>query len=213
MTDQIIPDFATKKVLLTIPANQSNLFQQSSFLNISQSDEYVQIMEGIDKLKNKPPLSSKIVPLQPTKKMGEILYDSRSNAKILASNVAVLLDPSYKAKLFAQIDYLHDFEDWDSQDRPLQAASFSTFLKTILFIKPTRYPGLGLSYKGNLIAAWTLDKNDLTIEFLANDKLKVVLSKQFDNDQTESSAFECPVSRLLKCLTPWDPEIWFYNAK
>lgn len=142
----------------------------------------------------------------------EDLYNSRMQAKIKASEVVTLLDPTYKSKLFDQLDYLLDSEDWNEEDTPLRTSSFSTFLKLITHVKPSRHPGLGISNSGNLIAAWTTDRNRLTIEFFPNDKVRWVLSRYFDEiEEAERSASTTSVLRLLECLAPWNPNIWFYD--
>lgn len=144
------------------------------------------------------------------KSINEQLFDATSGVKILTSQVAMHLDSTFREKLFAQIDYLHDHDDWDPEDKPVQNASFTTFLRTILYIKPKRYPGLGLSYTGNVIAAWTTGKDRLTIEFLPDDQVKWVLSKHYSNGEVERSASQSSVLRILECLAPYNPENWLF---
>ena len=144
------------------------------------------------------------------KSINEQLFDATSGVKILTSQVAMNLDSAFREKLFAQIDYLHDHDDWDPEDKPVQNASFTTFLRTILYIKPKRYPGLGLSYAGNVIAAWTTGKDRLTIEFLPDDQVKWVLSKNYSNGEVERSASQSSVLRILECLAPYHPENWLF---
>lgn len=157
------------------------------------------------------PISPASIPLShANKSINEQLFDATSSIKILTSQVAMHLDTKFREKLFSQIDYLHEFDDWDPDDKPIQKASFVTFLRTILYIKPNRYPGLGLSYTGNLIAAWTMGKDRLTIEFLPNDQVKWVLAKHYDNGEVERSASQSSVLRMLKCLAPYNPEAWFF---
>jgi hypothetical protein len=144
------------------------------------------------------------------KSINEQLFDATAEVKILTSQVAMHLDSAFREKLFAQIDYLHDHDDWDPEDKPVQKASFATFLRTILYIKPKRFPGLGLSYSGNVIAAWTTGKDRLTIEFLPNDQVKWVLSKYYGDGEVERSASQSSVLRILKCLAPYNPENWLF---
>lgn len=141
----------------------------------------------------------------------ERLFDATADVKILTSQVAMYLQPNWREKLFSQIDALHDSDEWDPQDEPLQKASFATFLKAICELRPQKRPGLGLSYSGLLIAAWTHGTNRLTIEFLANDRVKWVISKLSDREP-EYYVGQTPVSRLMEGLRPHHPTQWFANA-
>ena len=136
------------------------------------------------------------------------LFDALASAKILTSQVAMHLDQNWRNKLFHQIDFLHDPAEWELGDEPLREASFSTFLKAILNIKPERRPGLGLSSEGNLIAAWTKDSDRLTIEFLPSERVRWVLSRKAEDD-IERFAGETRVGRLFDGLKSFNPEHWF----
>lgn len=187
------------------------IFHQQGFSNKAlYSSDTNTIASRVTALRN--PISPASIPLSNTNKsINEQLFDATSSIKILTSQVAMHLDAKFREKLFSQIDYLHELDDWDPEDKPIQKASFTTFLRTILYIKPKRYPGLGLSYTGNLIAAWTVGKDRLTIEFLPNDQVKWVLAKHYDNGEVERSASQSSILRMLKCLAPYAPEIWFYK--
>jgi hypothetical protein len=119
------------------------------------------------------------------------------------------LDREWRDKLFYQLDSLHDPAEWEVEDEPIQQASFATFLKAIILIKPTCRPGLGLSYRGHLIAVWTTDTDRLTIEFLPDDRVHWVLT-QSHNDELETFSGQTAVSRLIKGLEPYNPEHWFF---
>lgn len=148
----------------------------------------------------------------PTKEMEksveERLFDATASVKILTSAVAMHLDSVWREKLFRQIDSLHDPEEWDPEDTPVRQASFNTFLKAIFQLQPNRLPGLGLSHAGFLIAAWTTGQNRLTIEFLANDRVRWVISRRHDNE-SEQYAGHTSVSRLREGLQAHHPEEWF----
>ena len=120
------------------------------------------------------------------------------------------LDAKYRERLFSQIDALHDLDEWDPDDKPIQTASFKTFLKTIVHLQPERYPSLGLSYSGNILAAWVNGKDRLTIEFLPNDIVKWVFSKSI-HEVVVRSATQAPLELLLDGLAPYHPNDWFFN--
>jgi hypothetical protein len=145
---------------------------------------------------------SRNVPLE------ERLYDARALCKIRTAAVAMHLDREWQSRLFLQIDSLMDAENWEKDDVPVTEASFITLLRLILLIRPRRRPGLGSTSAGNIIAAWTVEKDRLTIECLPHDKVRWVLSRESE-DHRESAAGHVSLSRLAAVLSPYNPERWF----
>lgn len=145
------------------------------------------------------------------KSLEERLFDALAGVKILTSQVAMHLDSEWRARLFRQLDALHDPEEWDEDGQPIQESSFATFLKAILSIRPERPPGLGLSDAGYLIASWTTAEDHLNVEFLSNDRVRWVLSRHYDHE-VERVASDTSVARLAKSLAPYCPEHWFSRA-
>jgi len=170
------------------------------------SDETKLIEHRISELRN--PVSPASLFASDEKSLEERLFDATASVKILTSQVAMHLDREWRNKLFAQLDSLHDIEEWDPDDEPIQAASFATFLKAIVQINPQRRPGLGLSHNGYLVASWTAGKDRLTIEFLQNDRVRWVLARH-RGDDVERFAGQTAVSRLIDGLTPYSPDYWF----
>jgi hypothetical protein len=175
-----------------------------------------EIARLIAKLRNEPsPASLRSTPrLAPNEQPLETrLFDALAAVKILTAQVAMHLDGECRRKLFAQLDSLHDPEEWESGDEPISQSSFATFLKAILSIRPERRPGLGLSHSGNLIAAWTTRRDRLTIEFLPNDRVRWVLGRYHDTeDEPARYAGHTHVSELVEGLSPHHPEHWFSDA-
>jgi hypothetical protein len=173
------------------------------------SEDTKEILRRVHSLRSHPsPGSLRLGEMTHDKPLELRLFDALASAKILTSQVAMHLDQNWRSKLFHQIDSLHDPAEWELGDEPLREASFSTFLKAILNIKPGRRPGLGLSSEGNLIAAWTYDSDRLTIEFLPSDRVRWVLSRRAEGD-TERFAGETRVGRLFEGLKSFNPEHWF----
>ena len=151
------------------------------------------------------PLSIKTVPIE------ERLYDARALCKTKTSAVAMHLDFEWRSRFFSQLDSLMDFENWEKEDIPITEASFTTLLRMLLFIRPARRPGLGSTSYGNIIAAWTMEKDRLTIECLPRDEVRWVLSRYLDGDR-ESATGQVALSRLLAVLAPYNPERWFAHG-
>ena len=142
------------------------------------------------------------------KSLEEKLFDATAGVKVMTSQVAMYLDSQWRSKLFNQIDFLHDVDEWEQGDEPLQRESFATFLKAICELKPKKRPGLGLTPSGQLIAAWTVGSSRLTIEFLGNGRVKWVISRIID-DEIEHYVGDTTVNRLATGLEPHHTEEWF----
>ena len=138
----------------------------------------------------------------------EKLFDATAGVKVMTSQVAMYLDSQWRSKLFIQIDFLHDVNEWEQGDKPLQRESFATFLKAICELKPKKRPGLGLTSSGQLIAAWTAGSSRLTVEFFGNGRVKWVISRMID-DETEHYVGDTTVNRLAAGLGPHHTEEWF----
>lgn len=142
----------------------------------------------------------------------ERLYDALALCKIKTSSVAMYLHNEWRTSFFLQLDSLMDADNWDDDDSPVNIASFSTLLRMLTFIKPTRRPGLGSTSSGNIIAMWTTESSDhLTIECLPNDRVRWVLSQCIDGNR-ESIAGDTPLTRLPASLSIYNPKRWFANG-
>ncbi len=89
----------------------------------------------------------------------ERLYNAQAACKIRTATVAMHLDHDWRIRFFRQLDNLMDIDNWEKDDLPVTDASFATLLRMLLFIRPKRRPGLGITNDGNIIAAWTAGKN------------------------------------------------------
>jgi hypothetical protein len=188
---------------------QSNIEYGNLFDNEILSANTNLISKSIAELKS-PSLPSTNFKSISTNSIEEVLFNTSVNVKVLTSQVAMHLSPEYRLKLFAQIDSLHTLDDWDPDDKPIQLSSFKTFLKTFVHIKPNRYPSLGLSYNGNILAAWVNNKDRLNIEFLPHDIVKWVFTKEFNGEVVRSTT-QAPIELLLDGLAPYNPNDWFFK--
>ncbi|MGH8548360.1 MAG: hypothetical protein ACRERU_07130 [Methylococcales bacterium] len=143
-----------------------------------------------------------------TAPLEERLYDARAYCKIKMSAIAMHLSQEWRSRFFSQLDSLMDIENWEKDDTPITEVSFTTFLRMILLIRPERRPGLGSTSEANILAAWTVANDRLTIECLSNDEVRWVLSWYFDGNR-ESAAGTVSLPRLNAVLTPYNPERWF----
>jgi hypothetical protein len=135
----------------------------------------------------------------------ESLFDACANVKIITSQISMHLAPGWREKLFLQIDRMHDKDEWDEEDLPVNTSSFQAFIGWMLQIEFTKGPGLGLTTTGNLIAAWTYKGSRLTLEFLPKFHVRWVVTKQID-DQVERASGTTSINRLSENLAPYSPE-------
>ena len=173
----------------------------------------IELRERVAALQIPPsPSSLSLSPKGSDKPLEERLFDATANVKILTAQVAMHLDREWRDRLFLQLDSIHDPDEWEEQDSPIQHVSFSTFLKAIFEIKPKVMPGLGLSNGGNLVAAWTSDRTRLTIEFISGDRVRWVLSS-YPDGELEQFAGTASVTRLSDCLNSYGLTEWFGDAE
>jgi hypothetical protein len=178
------------------------------------SDEAKGITDSLKEIKNRQTSpGSAIDPrrLERQRSTAERLYDALASAKVMTSGVVMHLDRDWRDRLFVQLDDLLNVEDWHEDDEPLVDESFLTFLRLILYQKPRRRPGLGLSHHGNLIAAWTAGADRLTLECGPDDSIRWVLSCEV-NGERERAAGETHVARLPQVLRPYGPDRWFADV-
>jgi hypothetical protein len=148
----------------------------------------------------------------PGKDLEQQLFDKRATLKMIAAAVAMHLTREWRDSLFRQLDSLLDVQSWDRDDQLADDGSFYSFLRMIIFLNPERRPGLGLAYNGNLVAAWTTERNRLTIECLPRDQLRWVLARLIDDDFERAAGVNL-IYRLPEVLAPYSPEVWFSHAK
>jgi hypothetical protein len=148
----------------------------------------------------KPPARSRSIQEQ--------LYDALAEFKIRTATVAMHLDRDWRTRVFQQLDSLLAVQDWEIDDPPPSLASFSTFLRMLILLRPERRPGLGASADGNLIATWTSGDDRLTIECQKRDETRWHLAVTIDGERERVAGIN-PLSRLVDVLAPFGPERWF----
>jgi hypothetical protein len=139
------------------------------------------------------------------------LAEKRAAFKRVAASVAMHLDPDWRNRLFAKLDSLIDPEEWDQDFDMPSEQSFSTFLRMIIYLHPTKRPGLGLSAKGHFLASWSKLEDRIVIECLANDDVRWVLSRAV-GDLRESGAGKTKIYRIPDVIHPYEPDHLFHDG-
>ena len=137
-----------------------------------------------------------------------MLYDTRAAFKMYVASVAMHISMDDRARLFRQLDLLLDSEEWDSQDAPPTLASFQTYMRLMLTRRPTKQPSIGATFDGHLIAAWQNERGRLTIECLANDRIRWSVIVTVEAAASEVGGGETVLARFGAVLEPYTPARW-----
>lgn len=144
--------------------------------------------------------------------LGHQLATKVASFKRMTATIAMYLDPVWRTQLFATLDRLLDPDDWDPDFRLPTEPSFSTFLRMIIYLHPTKRPGLGLSPTGQFLAAWTRDTDRIVVECLPGDEVRWVISRMLDGDR-ETGAGKVLLHRVPEVTAPYKPEVLFANGE
>jgi hypothetical protein len=101
-----------------------------------------------------------------------------------------------------------DPEDWDFSDELPSVESFRTFLRLMISLGHVRRPSLGATADGDIIAAWVMGSNRLTIECLPADHVRWIVNTKLDGESI-SAAGRAKIHLLDGLLEPYKPGTWF----
>lgn len=129
------------------------------------------------------------------------------------NNEIVAEDITYKDKIIKNIEHFREIigDEPEPDDLPLQQESVDNYISLMIRLKPVRMPGLGVSQTGNIITAWTTDKDRLTIEFLSNNwaRWSVCIHPELDNGDWYLSG-RVPMYGLIDSLSLHNLCHWWY---
>ena len=131
--------------------------------------------------------------------------------KAMIAIVAMHLDDAWRSMLHSSLDRLLDVDDWEDGFEIADLQSFSTFLRAIVYIHPTKRPGVGLSQRGTFLSAWRHDSDRLVLEYLPADEIRWVISRTIDGEK-ESGAGTTQIHRIPEVIAPYNPELLFNDA-
>jgi hypothetical protein len=148
-------------------------------------------------------------PLEETKEIR--LFNIIAALKMAVAEVSMHLDPTWRARLFRQIDMLHEPDDWDDEDKLADQESFKTFLHMILQYGCMHGISLGIDNDGRILAGWEDGSSSLSFSFLPKDKVRWSVVHRQDED-IESASGISSLDRLPAVLQPYNPKAWYDNA-
>lgn len=189
--------------LLTTPSWSSDLASSRSS-DISWASLDLAASTPAQSVAQREKIDLRVEPTDPAAKV----YDRLVDLKVSTSGLAMHLDSAWRAGLFKQLDHLLDADDWDFSDDLPALASFRTFLRLIIALGSVPRPSLGATATGELIAVWVTGTDRLTIECMANDQVRWIVTKGTGQDRI-SGAGRNTAGTLMGYLKPYQPEIWF----
>jgi hypothetical protein len=148
-------------------------------------------------------------PLEETKESR--LFNVVAALKVAVAEISMHLDDAWRARLFTQIDMLHEPDDWDDSCRLTDLDSFKTFLHLILQQGPMERLGLGIDDDGHILASWRNEQDMLSLIFLGNDRIRWAVVRH-ENGGVESAGGQTNLDRLPTVLQAYNPESWYGNA-
>lgn len=146
-----------------------------------------------------------------TEDLQQKLLSKRASLKRLTATIAMHLDRAWREALFLTLDRLLDPDDWDIEFQLPTEQSFSTFLRMVIYLHPTKRPSLGLSPSGHFLAAWTKGHDRIVIECVGDDEVRWVLSRTIEGER-ESGAGRVLLHRVPEVIQPYEPEHLFENG-
>jgi hypothetical protein len=132
---------------------------------------------------------------EPVHGLEEELFRKRSDLKVITSQVAMHLTAEHRQKLFTALDLLLGLEHWEDESNQIQQEAFRTFLRFLIFVHPRRFPNLGVSSLGCVLAGWHSETKSLHAEFLPDNICTILLRSRTDRGP-EGLAWRGPVARF-----------------
>jgi hypothetical protein len=138
----------------------------------------------------------------------ERLFTALAEAKVLTSQVAMHLNRSWRDRFFANLDRLHDPEDWEDGDEAIVGGSVLAFLRAMFLWLPKTTPGIALSNRGNIVSVWGRDLERLTVEFYPEVELAWLVTRQIEGFVERTSGLTID-SAMMRVLSPYPQRAWF----
>jgi len=131
--------------------------------------------QGLDRLSESPIIAGGNVKRLETKPEGlggdKILVATGMTLKEAATFYAMYMNFAERDKLFKQLDFLLDPEDWHDEDKVPEKASFISFLKWTVATRRFDWTSLGFDQTGSIQVAFVNGSNQFTAAFAPSDRV------------------------------------------
>lgn len=95
----------------------------------------------------------------------EQIFNSLVSLKVAVSQYAMHLTTEERHRIFSELDYLINVEDWHEGDQLPNVVAFRDFLKWMIYSKYFKWISLGVSEEGGMLVAWKTKRVLLTARF------------------------------------------------
>ena len=116
------------------------------------------------------PTTSDSLAKETPKTIEESLFDNAVDLKVALSQVTMHLSQAWRGAIFNQVDFLLSTDNWQDDSALINKETFMTFLRFIIFTKINKFPSIGVSASGQILAAWRNGTKKIALKFLADDK-------------------------------------------
>jgi hypothetical protein len=115
---------------------------------------------------NSPRIADATTSAKASRSLDECLFDNAADLKIAFAQIAMHLSPDWRRTIFKQLDRLLDLNSWEDDSALIERIPFMTFLRFVIYAAPTRFPSLGVSPHGHVLAAWMCPPQQILVLFL-----------------------------------------------
>ena len=93
------------------------------------------------------------------------IFNSLVSLKVAVSQYAMHLSTEERHRIFEELDYLINVDDWHEGDTLPNIVAFRDFLKWMIYSKYFKWISLGVSEEGGMLVAWKTKRVLLTARF------------------------------------------------
>ncbi|SRR6266566_5902757 len=201
----------------TFPASLAtfdNIAPIESDLITAQRTTVAALSEKIQKLSkqqvllvsNAPQTVTRLSPQQSS--FEERIFGSVVSLKVAISQYAMHLSSQERHRIFDQLDFVINVDDWHEEDNLPNLQSFQDFLKWMIYSKYFRWTSIGVSDEGNTLVAWKTDRVLLTANFAGPDNVRWTAQITSAGGEHGHTVGKCPLrlfaEQALFYLRPGD---------
>jgi hypothetical protein len=138
---------------------------------------------------SKPQVVTRLAPQQAN--FEEKVFGSLVSLKVAVSQYAMHLSTQERHRIFDQLDFVINVDDWHEQDALPRPQSFQDFLKWMIYSKYFQWTSIGISEEGNVLVAWRTARVLLTANFLGSDNVRWTAKIASEDEEPAHAVGRC----------------------
>jgi hypothetical protein len=123
----------------------------------------------------------------------ERIFGSLASLKVAVSQYAMHLSSPERHRIFDQLDFVINEDDWHEEDNLPRTQSFQDFLKWMIYSKYFQWTSIGVSDEGNILVAWKTDRVLLTANFASPDNVRWTAQISSESGEVGHTVGKCPL--------------------